>query len=308
MMGICGICHDPVEDGIGAACGHAFCRICVSEYLGASDGTTTCPTCNRPLCIDLRAPATNGVLPVLRPLCTAYHRSYSSFTQCLRPRPLYTLQNCIVYARLKVNDFWLLLDSGGGGVHATVVSGGPVFTTSQRRYAGYTADATASPGKENQAAPAPAGSMVMPKFKKRSILSRINMASFQSSTKLEALREEIHNMLSHDPSAKCIVFSQFTSMLDLVQYRLSQVCMLPGCTALLSLILRYPHHCTDTLHCLYLWSYAPLCGCWPCGERCTRRFAVPVQLRTQRCSRDGLAAGGCQMREDGGKHVAGRAK
>ena len=89
------------------------------------------------------------------------------------------------------------------------------------------------------------------------------MAAFQSSTKLEALREEIHSMLAQDPSAKCIVFSQFTSMLDLVQYRLSQVCMLPGCTALLSLILRYPHHCKDTLPCLYLWSCAPLCGCWP---------------------------------------------
>lgn len=63
----------------------------------------------------------------------------------------------------------------------------------------------------------------MTKFKKQSILSRINTSSFQSSTKLEALREEVHNMLHYDPSAKCIVFSQFTSMLDLVQYRLSQV-------------------------------------------------------------------------------------
>lgn len=62
LMGICGICHDPLEDGIGAECGHAFCRICVSDYLGTSDGTTICPTCNRPLSIDLSAPATNSVL------------------------------------------------------------------------------------------------------------------------------------------------------------------------------------------------------------------------------------------------------
>lgn len=55
-----------------------------------------------------------------------------------------------------------------------------------------------------------------------SFLSRINLEKFQSSTKIEALREEIFNMLEVDPGAKAIVFSQFTSMLDLVGYRLGQ--------------------------------------------------------------------------------------
>ena len=59
--------------------------------------------------------------------------------------------------------------------------------------------------------------------KKSSILSRIQTADFQSSTKIEALREEVHKMLQADPSAKAIVFSQFTSMLDLVSFRLDQV-------------------------------------------------------------------------------------
>ncbi len=39
----------------------------------------------------------------------------------------------------------------------------------------------------------------------------------------QALREELQRMTSSDPSAKAIVFSQFTSMLDLVHYRLEQV-------------------------------------------------------------------------------------
>eukprot|EP00191_Tetraselmis_sp_GSL018_P011900 CAMPEP_0177603418 /NCGR_PEP_ID=MMETSP0419_2-20121207/15501_1 /TAXON_ID=582737 /ORGANISM="Tetraselmis sp., Strain GSL018" /LENGTH=1172 /DNA_ID=CAMNT_0019097187 /DNA_START=210 /DNA_END=3726 /DNA_ORIENTATION=+ len=56
-----------------------------------------------------------------------------------------------------------------------------------------------------------------------SILDRIDKSSFQSSTKIEAVREEIHDMLQRDPSAKCIIFSQFTSMLDLVHFRLNQV-------------------------------------------------------------------------------------
>ncbi|GJP60729.1 hypothetical protein CLOP_g17955, partial [Closterium sp. NIES-67] len=47
--------------------------------------------------------------------------------------------------------------------------------------------------------------------------------AFQSSTKIEALREEVDTMTQRDPGAKALVFSQFTSMLDLIAYRLHQV-------------------------------------------------------------------------------------
>lgn len=46
---------------------------------------------------------------------------------------------------------------------------------------------------------------------------------FQSSTKIEALREELEVMRARDPGAKAIVFSQFTSMLELIGFRLEQV-------------------------------------------------------------------------------------
>lgn len=62
--------------------------------------------------------------------------------------------------------------------------------------------------------------------KKSSILNRVKLADFQSSTKIEALREELALMLERDPSAKALVFSQFTSMLDLIYYRLQQVCLI----------------------------------------------------------------------------------
>lgn len=62
--------------------------------------------------------------------------------------------------------------------------------------------------------------------KKSSILNRVKLADFQSSTKIEALREELALMLDRDPSAKALVFSQFTSMLDLIYYRLQQVCLI----------------------------------------------------------------------------------
>ncbi|GAX83352.1 hypothetical protein CEUSTIGMA_g10777.t1 [Chlamydomonas eustigma] len=59
--------------------------------------------------------------------------------------------------------------------------------------------------------------------KRHCILSRINLANFQTSTKIEALREEIHRMIERDSSSKALVFSQFTSMLALIQHRLEQV-------------------------------------------------------------------------------------
>ena len=65
----------------------------------------------------------------------------------------------------------------------------------------------------------------MANAKKSSILNRMKLAGFQSSTKIEALREELALMLARDPSAKALVFSQFTSMLDLIYYRLQQVCL-----------------------------------------------------------------------------------
>ncbi|GJN11652.1 hypothetical protein PR202_ga29856 [Eleusine coracana subsp. coracana] len=62
------------------------------------------------------------------------------------------------------------------------------------------------------------------KGRKRSgILSRLaSLADFKTSTKIDALREEVRNMIEHDGSAKGIVFSQFTSFLDLIQFSLEK--------------------------------------------------------------------------------------
>lgn len=56
---------------------------------------------------------------------------------------------------------------------------------------------------------------------KGSIVNRINMVSdWKSSTKIEALMEELYKSRSDKVTTKSIVFSQFTSMLDLVEWRL----------------------------------------------------------------------------------------
>lgn len=63
----------------------------------------------------------------------------------------------------------------------------------------------------------------MESFKKQSIVSRLNMqGNWRSSTKIEALVEELYHLRSDCRTIKSIVFSQFTSMLDLVEWRLKR--------------------------------------------------------------------------------------
>ncbi|XP_057792639.1 LOW QUALITY PROTEIN: DNA repair protein RAD16-like [Salvia miltiorrhiza] len=59
-------------------------------------------------------------------------------------------------------------------------------------------------------------------FRASSILNRIQLHDFQTSTKIDALREEIRFMVERDGSAKAIVFSQFSSFLDLIHYSLQK--------------------------------------------------------------------------------------
>jgi DNA repair protein RAD16 len=56
--------------------------------------------------------------------------------------------------------------------------------------------------------------------KKTSIINRIRMSDWTSSTKIELLVYEIYKLRSSKQTLKSIVFSQFTSMLQLVEWRL----------------------------------------------------------------------------------------
>ena len=53
-----------------------------------------------------------------------------------------------------------------------------------------------------------------------SILRRINLADFATSSKIEALTQELVQMREKSPGSKAIVFSQFVNMLDLIRWRL----------------------------------------------------------------------------------------
>ena len=51
-----------------------------------------------------------------------------------------------------------------------------------------------------------------------SILRRIDLAKFATSSKIEALTQELVQMRKESPGSKAIVFSQFVNMLDLIRY------------------------------------------------------------------------------------------
>jgi len=53
---VCGICQEPCEDAIISKCHHTFCREDISQYVNSCAGDPKCPTCLRPLTIDLTQP------------------------------------------------------------------------------------------------------------------------------------------------------------------------------------------------------------------------------------------------------------
>ncbi|KAF6762503.1 DNA repair protein rad16 [Ephemerocybe angulata] len=67
---------------------------------------------------------------------------------------------------------------------------------------------------------------------RQGILGRLNLDTWRSSSKIEALVEELSNLRLKDATTKSIVFSQFVNFLDLIAYRLQKagftVCRLEG--------------------------------------------------------------------------------
>ncbi|KAJ7087303.1 DNA repair protein rad16 [Mycena belliarum] len=67
---------------------------------------------------------------------------------------------------------------------------------------------------------------------RQGILGRLNLDTWRSSSKIEALVEELSNLRLQDATTKSLVFSQFVNFLDLIAYRLQRagfkICRLEG--------------------------------------------------------------------------------
>ncbi|KAI0285276.1 SNF2 family N-terminal domain-containing protein [Russula brevipes] len=79
---------------------------------------------------------------------------------------------------------------------------------------------------------APALELEMPATARQGILGRLNVDTWRSSSKIEALVEELSNLRNQDATTKSIVFSQFVNFLDLIAFRLQRIgfsiCRLEG--------------------------------------------------------------------------------
>ncbi|KAM5532664.1 hypothetical protein V8D89_013708 [Ganoderma adspersum] len=68
--------------------------------------------------------------------------------------------------------------------------------------------------------------------KRQGILGRLDLNKWRSSSKIEALIEELSNLRKQDATTKSLVFSQFVNFLDLTAYRLQKagftICRLEG--------------------------------------------------------------------------------
>ncbi|KIM45770.1 hypothetical protein M413DRAFT_440809 [Hebeloma cylindrosporum] len=67
---------------------------------------------------------------------------------------------------------------------------------------------------------------------RQGILGRLNLDNWRSSSKIEALVEELSNLRAKDATTKSLVFSQFVNFLDLIAFRLQRagfnICRLEG--------------------------------------------------------------------------------
>jgi DNA repair protein RAD16 len=68
----------------------------------------------------------------------------------------------------------------------------------------------------------PKEGMASTKGGKKSVMNKIRASEFQSSTKIEALLDELRKMRKDDKTNKAIVFSQFGVMLELVEFALKR--------------------------------------------------------------------------------------
>jgi DNA repair protein RAD16 len=57
---------------------------------------------------------------------------------------------------------------------------------------------------------------------RQGILGRLNLEAWRSSSKIEALVEELSNLRMQNATTKSLVFSQFVNFLDLIAYRLQR--------------------------------------------------------------------------------------
>jgi SNF2 family DNA or RNA helicase len=101
--------------------------------------------------------------------------------------------------------------TGGNRKKASSSDATPTRQRSRSRTALTTPPKTAAPRTASPASKGPKG-----------IMAKVRASEFQSSTKIEALLDEVRKMMKSDKTAKAIVFSQYGMMLEIVEFALKR--------------------------------------------------------------------------------------
>lgn len=187
----CPLCFEPVEDGVRATCGHAFCRLCITDYLGTVAPETL-------VSADDAVGEGDDFGLAKKRKTAAEGQGAAKGKSKAKPEKA----KCPKCAKDLTIDLTSSMDNDADIDVAVKAS-------------------AASDGDGLPGAYADSGSLWDPsKLRSKSILNKIDLNYFQSSTKMEALMQELSLMVENDPGAKAIVFSQFVNMLDLLEYRI----------------------------------------------------------------------------------------
>jgi len=192
---VCGICREAAEEPVITGCKHVFCRLCMSEYLeGMGDHKMM-----KDITHDERAFIGGGE--------EEEEAADTSGEEGGKPKKK---KKKLAKEPTETNR-----DTADEGARASCPT----------CFAPLTVNLAAVIEAVESSSPSMASSRDIAAVNRKSILTRIPServgSSFRSSTKIEALLEDLWCLQEREPGAKAIVFSQFVSMLDLIQHRLS---------------------------------------------------------------------------------------
>eukprot|EP00920_Eleutheroschizon_duboscqi_P003932 GHVT01009157.1.p1 GENE.GHVT01009157.1~~GHVT01009157.1.p1 ORF type:complete len:1249 (+),score=211.70 GHVT01009157.1:1649-5395(+) len=185
---VCGICQDDALNAVVAKCHHGFHRSCIEEYIASAPPNATadlgCPVCFSLLTVDLStSPDQNEACA--EKIQKGKSRAPKKRTEVQTPEDGSSSESELDRA---------LEDQSRRG----------------------------SAQGEKEWVPPHVEAKDHSNFAKKGIMSRIKVSEFKSSTKLEALCQELQAIQNRDSESKSIIFSQYTAMLDLVEWRLKK--------------------------------------------------------------------------------------
>jgi DNA repair protein RAD16 len=194
---VCGICREPAEEPVITGCKHVFCRLCVGEYLEGMGSRKML----KDITHDERAFIGGG----------EDEEEPASDTGDEAGKPKKKKKKVLA----KPSEA-MRVSEDEGDARANCPTCFAPLTVNLAAVVQETPETSRT---------STANSKDIAAISRKSILTRIPServgSSFRSSTKIEALLEDLWCLQEREPGAKAIVFSQFVSMLDLIQHRLT---------------------------------------------------------------------------------------